>query len=246
VRYLIISDIHGNLEALESVVAHAKGNYDNVLCCGDLVGYGADPNAITDWVREHCQTAIRGNHDKVATGIEQMEDYNPAAVLSTIWTRKALAQENVDYLRKLPSGPVKVDGFTLVHGSPFDEDEYMVTVHEAMAARPYISTPVTFFGHTHLQGGFFIRRGSVKEIDKVARNRDEATVVVDDDSTFLINPGSVGQPRDKDPRAAYAIYSLPDRLVTYYRVEYDIAKAQAKILEARLPEPLAMRLSIGS
>jgi predicted phosphodiesterase len=246
VRYLIISDIHGNLEALESVVNHAKGSYDRILCCGDLVGYGADPNAIVDWVQGNVQAVIRGNHDKVASGIDQMEDYNPAAVLSTIWTRKTLTPDNVEYLRALPQGPVEIDGFSMVHGSPMDEDEYIVGVHEAVCARPFIRTPVTFFGHTHLQGGFFMRRSSVKEIDKVPRDRHEATVVIDDDSSFLINPGSVGQPRDKDPRAAYAIYSLPDRLVTYHRVEYDIAKAQAKIIEAKLPEPLALRLSIGS
>ncbi len=245
-RYLIISDIHGNIDALEAVIEHAKGNYDKVLCCGDLVGYGAEPNAVVDWVRDHAHAVIRGNHDKVATGINEMEDYNPAAVLSTMWTRKTLTPPNIKYLKELAQGPMQVDGFTLVHGSPFDEDEYMVTVHDAMIARTSIQTPVTFFGHTHLQGGFFFRRNSVKEIDKVPKKRGDATVVIDDSSRFLINPGSVGQPRDKDPRAAYAIYSLPDRLVTYYRVDYDIPKAQAKILEAKLPEPLAIRLGIGS
>ena len=107
-------------------------------------------------------------------------------------------------------------------------------------------TPVTFIGHTHIQGGFFFRRNSVREIDRIPAGSSEATVVIDDQSRFLINPGSVGQPRDRDPRSAYAIYSLTERLVTYYRVAYDIGKAQTKILEAQLPEPLALRLAIGA
>ena len=245
-RYLILSDIHANLQALEAVVEHAKGNYNRVLCCGDLVGYGADPNGVVDWVREHAYAAIRGNHDKVAIGIDDMEDYNPAAILSTMWTRKTLTPASIEYLKALPQGPIEIDDFSIVHGSPRDEDEYIVSEYDASAARPAIRTRVTFFGHTHLQGGFFFRRNSVREIDPIPRNRSEATVAVDENSWFLINPGSVGQPRDKDPRAAYAIYSQPDRLVTYYRVEYDIEKAQARILEANLPEPLALRLSIGS
>lgn len=244
-RYLILSDIHGNIDALEAVLADAAGRYDRILCCGDLVGYGAEPNAIVDWCRANVSAVIRGNHDKVASGIEKMEDYNPAAVLSTMWTRKALTPENAAYLRDLPKGPLGVDHFSLAHGSPFDEDEYLVTVHDAAHAWESMPTPMMFFGHTHLQGGFFIRRNSVREIDKVPPGSHEATVVIDDDSRFLINPGSVGQPRDRDPRAAFAIYSTDDRLVTYYRVHYDIGKAQTKILNAQLPEPLALRLAVG-
>jgi predicted phosphodiesterase len=245
VRYLILSDIHGNLDALEAVVEDAKGRYDQILCCGDLVGYGAEPNAVADWVRSNCSAVIRGNHDKVASGVDDMGDYNPAAVLSTMWTRKTLTAENTEYVRKLPAGPLEISGFSLVHGSPRDEDEYLVDVRDAMLARASVMTPVTFFGHTHLQGGFFFRRNSVKAIDKVPLKRSEATVAIDDASRFLINPGSVGQPRDRDPRAAYAVYSLEERLVTYYRVVYDIAKAQARIVQAGLPEPLANRLAIG-
>jgi predicted phosphodiesterase len=245
VRYLIISDIHGNIDALEAVVEDAKGKHDRILCCGDLVGYGAEPNAVVEWVRAHCASVIRGNHDKVASGVDDMEDYNPAAVLSTMWTRKALSDENTEYVRNLPAGPLEISGFSIVHGSPRDEDEYLVDVRDAMGVRESIASPVTFFGHTHLQGGFFFRRNSVKAIEKVPTKRGEATVAIDDASRFLINPGSVGQPRDRDPRAAYAIYSLQERLVTYYRVGYDIAKAQARILQAGLPEPLANRLAIG-
>jgi len=245
VRYLIISDIHGNIDALDAVVEDAKGKYDQILCCGDLVGYGAEPNAAANWVRSNCAGVIRGNHDKVASGVNDMEDYNPAAVLSTMWTRKTLTAENIEYLRNLSAGPLEVSGFSIVHGSPRDEDEYLVDVRDAMRARESIVTQVTFFGHTHLQGGFFFRRNSVKAIEKVPAKRSEATVAIDDASRFFINPGSVGQPRDRDPRAAYAVYSSEDRLVTYYRVAYDIAKAQAKIIQAGLPEPLANRLAIG-
>lgn len=244
-RYLIISDIHGNLEALEAVIEAAKGKHDVILCCGDLVGYGADPNAVADWIRSNCKAVIRGNHDKVASGVDDMEDYNPAAILSTMWTRKTLTPENVEYVRNLPAGPLVIDGFAIVHGSPRHEDEYLVDTRDAMGARDAITVPVTFFGHTHLQGGFFFRRNAVKAIDKVPVKRSEATVAIDDKSRFLINPGSVGQPRDRDPRAAYAVYNVEEHLVTYYRVRYDIAKAQAKIIQAGLPEPLATRLAIG-
>ncbi len=244
-RYLIISDIHGNLEALEAVIEDARGKYDEVLCCGDLVGYGAEPNAICDWVRANCKAVIRGNHDKVASGVDDMEDYNPAAVLSTMWTRKTLTPENIEYVRNLAEGPLLLDGFAIVHGSPRHEDEYLVDARDALRASGSIQVPLTFFGHTHLQGGFFFRRHSVKAIEKVPALSWEATVALDDTSVFLINPGSVGQPRDRDPRAAYAIYSLNEGLVTFFRVNYDIAKAQGKILQAGLPEPLATRLAIG-
>ncbi len=244
-RYLILSDIHGNIDALDAVIEDAEGKYEQILCCGDLVGYGAEPNRVVAWVREHCAATIRGNHDKVASGVDDMQDYNPAAVLSTLWTRKSLTPENADYVRSLPAGPLEIAGFSMVHGSPRDEDEYLVDVRDAMGARDSVRTPVTFFGHTHLQGGFFFRRNSVKAIEKVPYKRKEVTVAIDDMSRFLINPGSVGQPRDRDPRAAYAVFSLEDRLVTYYRVEYDIPKAQARILQAGLPEPLANRLAIG-
>ena len=244
-RYLILSDIHGNLEALEAAMEDAKGRFDEILCCGDLVGYGAEPNAVCNWVRTHCKAVIRGNHDKVASGIEDMEDYNPAAVLSTMWTRRTLTDENIDYVRNLRQGPIEIDGFAMVHGSPRHEDEYLVDVRDAMQVRGAMTVGVTFFGHTHLQGGFFFRRNSVKAIEKVHPRRSEAMVAIDDSSRFLINPGSVGQPRDRDPRAAYAVYSVGERLVTYYRVEYDVAKAQGKILAAGLPEPLANRLAIG-
>jgi predicted phosphodiesterase len=245
VRYLILSDIHGNIDALDAVTEDAKGKYDQILCCGDLVGYGADPNSVVNWVRGNCAQVIRGNHDKVAAGVDDMEDYNPAAVLSTMWTRKALSSENIDYVRGLAEGPLEIAGFSIVHGSPRDEDEYLVDVRDAMSVRDSVRTPVTFFGHTHLQGGFFFRRNSVKAIEKVPLKRNEVTVAIDNASRFLINPGSVGQPRDRDPRAAYAVFSLEEQLVTYYRVEYDIAKAQSRILQAGLPEPLAHRLAIG-
>src|SRR5438045_384208 len=126
--YLILSDIHANLEALEAVLAAAAGQYDRILCLGDLVGYGADPNAVVEWTRENARVTIRGNHDRAAAGIDSLEYFNPTARLSTHWTRNALTQGNREFLLQLPRGPLPSEGFDLVHGSPADEDEYRITL----------------------------------------------------------------------------------------------------------------------
>ena len=122
-RYLVLSDIHANWEALAATLADAEGRYDRVVCLGDMVGYGADPNMVTDWVRTRSAVTVRGNHDKACTGDPVIEWFNPAAQHSAVWTMETLTPENMDYLVKLPQGPVTVDLFQLVHGSPLDEDE---------------------------------------------------------------------------------------------------------------------------
>ncbi len=248
-RYLILSDIHANFEALDAVLKHARGRYDSILCLGDLVGYGADPNEVVEWAREimsdgHAQI-IRGNHDKACCGLDSIEDYNPAAQASSLWTADTLNQSNLDFISQLPGGPLDVDGFDLVHGAPSDEDEYIITTRDASEMREFLRSTVTFFGHTHLQGGFFLRRAAVKAIEKVPQKWAELTISIDDNSSFLINPGSVGQPRDGDWRAAYAVYEAADRLVTYYRVEYDAKEARRRVKEAGLPAVLGDRLLVG-
>lgn len=238
--FLIVSDIHGNREALEAVLADARGQYDRIVCLGDLAGYGADPNFAVEWARSNVAAIVRGNHDKVCAGLESLYSYRPAARAAAEWSFHALSAENRTYLERLPRGPLPYEGFDLVHGSPLDEDEYLMSIPDVDAIRREIETPLSFFGHTHVQGGFLIaRHGGVKAIDP------HRAVELEHDHRYLVNPGSVGQPRDGDPHAAYAIYSLRDRVVEFRRVSYDVAAAAEKILAAGLPESLASRLWSG-
>lgn len=237
--FLIVSDIHGNREALEAVLADARGHYERIVCLGDLAGYGADPNFAVEWARANVSAIVRGNHDKVCAGLESLHSYRPAARAAAEWSFHALSAENRAYLEKLPRGPLPYEGFDLVHGSPLDEDEYIMTIADVAAIRNEIETPLSFFGHTHLQGGFLIARNGVKAIDP------HRALELEHDYTYLVNPGSVGQPRDGDPQAAYAIYSAEDRVVEFRRAAYDAAKAADKIRAAGLPDSLASRLLTG-
>lgn len=239
-RYLILSDIHANLEALSAVLADANGRYDQILCLGDLVGYGADPNPVCEWSREKITTIVRGNHDRACSGNESLEDYRPAAAASAVWTAGQLTPENIEYLSRLPRGPLRYDDFDLTHGSPEDEDEYLVTLADAAPLRDSLTAQLTFFGHTHIQGGFLLARRAARRIAPVG------VFELEGDHFYLVNPGAVGQPRDGDWRAAYAIYSPAERLVEYRRVEYDVDQAASKIRAAGLPSALAARLYTGT
>jgi predicted phosphodiesterase len=245
VRYLILSDIHANWEALETVMADAAGGFDHVVCCGDLIGYGADPNRVVEWVRDHCAAVVRGNHDKACTGLDDLEWFNPIAREAALWTARVLTPENADYTRSLRKGPVPVDGFEMVHGSVLDEDEYVLGAADAEQAFSYMETRVEFFGHTHVQGGFLWNRSRVEILHRVAPRSNREILEIDSACAYMINPGSIGQPRDGDPRAAYALYDTEAGMVTYRRVTYDIAAAQRKIREAGLPPVLADRLALG-
>ena len=244
-RYLILSDLHANLESLEAVVEHAAGKYDQVLCCGDLIGYGADPNAVTEWVREHAASVVRGNHDKAAVGLDDLEWFNPVARAAAVWTHRELTPENADYIRALPRGPLALDGFQMVHGSPLDEDEYILGASDASLVFGYLETALTFFGHTHLQGGFIWNHARVETIGKTPAEEERQTLELDPDCAYMINPGSVGQPRDGDARAAYVLYNPEESFLIFYRLPYDVRKAQEKILRAGLPPLLADRLAVG-
>ncbi len=237
--FLIVSDVHGNREALEAVLADASGQYDRIVCLGDLAGYGADPNFTVEWARTNVSAIVRGNHDKLCAGLESLYSYRPAARAAAEWTVTTLTAENRAYLEKLPRGPLPYEGFDLVHGSPLDEDEYLLTTGDVVTIHKEIDTPLSFFGHTHLQGGFLIARGNVAPIDR------HRVLELERHYMYLVNPGSVGQPRDGDPRAAYAIYSPKERVIEFKRVIYDAAAAARKIREAGLPESLATRLSSG-
>jgi len=236
---LILSDLHGNLEALEAVLADARGLYDRILCLGDLVGYGADPNPVVDWTRENAAVVVRGNHDKAGAGLDDMETFTPLARASGLWTRAVLTPANRAYLEHLPRGPIPSEGIDLVHGSPADEDEYLVSAEDISPVRAYLGAPITFFGHTHLQGGFLLAQRAAVPL------RPDGVLQIERKYFYLVNPGSVGQPRDNDPRAAYALYSPEHHTVEFRRTAYDVHRAAAKIRAAGLPDFLAARLHEG-
>jgi predicted phosphodiesterase len=246
VRYLILSDIHSNKPALDAVLEDAAGQFDQIICCGDLVGYGADPNPVVDWARANVQAVVRGNHDKACAGLDDLEWFNPVARRSAAWTMEHLTPENAAYLRELPQGPIPVNGYQILHGSPTDEDEYLVAAQEVARVRFYLNTKLSFFGHTHVQGGFLLVPSGVLRIPKTPPQQTQQVLEFENDVSYLINPGSVGQPRDGDSRAAYVIYNSSENWLTYHRVVYDIARAQARIQEEHLPQMLADRLGTGA
>ena len=245
-RYLVLSDIHSNLEALDAVLRASAQRYDAVLVLGDLVGYGADPNAVVERVRGLNPVAsVRGNHDKVAAGLNNAEDFNPMAKSAARWTREALTPSTFEYLRDLPIGPQLVgDMIEICHGSPLDEDLYVVGDSDAAQSIAVARTPICLFGHTHV--ALSARMDGQRRLGISApQGHPEFPVAIDADSKYLINPGSVGQPRDGDARAAYAIVDLDRKTVTLHRVAYPIEAAQKKIVDAGLPPMLAYRLGMG-
>ncbi len=247
-RALVISDIHGNLQALEAVLA-AAGPVDQVWNLGDTVGYGANPNEVVDIMRSLATVNVRGNHDRVCCGLTSSQGFNPVAAEAAAWTRQALTPENLEWLREMPKGPVSATVRAMcAHGSPLHEDHYIVSMRDAWTPLQRMQTEITFFGHTHVQGGFSQREHEWEEERPQYTEQDVAeqtTISVPEGTRHLINPGSVGQPRDCDWRAAFAIYDDGVEEITFYRIPYDVAAAQAAIRAARLPERLASRLSIG-
>jgi predicted phosphodiesterase len=254
-RFLLISDIHSNLEALEACLGHAP-SCDHIVNLGDVVGYGGSPNEVVARARALGGTVIRGNHDKVCAGLQDMRDFNPIAGMAAIWTRQQLTPENLAWVKSLPAGPLDLpvsrpagaDVPRLVHGSPLGEDEYIIVPQEA--EQPLIQSPVplTFFGHTHIQGGFSVR----EEILEVLRpgpgnpkKSQHSVLKLEGGTKYLINPGSVGQPRDGDRRAAFAVFDDQNYTVSFHRVPYNVEAAQRHIFDAHLPERLATRLAEG-
>jgi len=245
-RYLVISDIHSNLEALDTVLAEAKPlNYEKVLLLGDLVGYGGDPNAVCDRVRAMKPDAlIRGNHDKVGSGVESPEGFNAVARSAIKWTYETLTKDNREWLAALPAGPMIVDDMIeICHGTPFDEDAYVFDDLDALRAMHAARRPLCLFGHTHVQVGHYLSRDQFGLA--TPDDRRPLTITLDEANRYLINPGSVGQPRDGDPRTGFGIVDTTAREMTIYRVEYPIQKAQSRILEEGLPDVLAQRLALG-
>jgi diadenosine tetraphosphatase ApaH/serine/threonine PP2A family protein phosphatase len=250
VRILLLSDIHSNLEALDACLAAAPA-CDLAVNLGDTVGYGANPNEVIGRVRLLGSVYVRGNHDKAVSGLMDLEDFNPMAGIATLWTRGQLTPENLAWLRELPQGPIvlpDLPGLQFVHGSALDEDEYLVSVRDALEPLLTDAIPITFFGHTHLQGGFELH-GEVSEAYRPAYQTvgqpESSDWPLRPNRRYLVNPGSVGQPRDGDWRAAFATYDTGARIVTFYRVPYNLRVAQEKINAANLPPRLASRLATG-
>jgi diadenosine tetraphosphatase ApaH/serine/threonine PP2A family protein phosphatase len=250
VRILIVSDIHANLDALEACL-EAAPEYDQVFNLGDIVGYGANPNEVTEFSRTLGSVFVRGNHDKACSGVSNLDSFNPIAGLAAIWTQQELTPENLDFLRNLPQGPLfPREQLQLVHGSPRDEDQYLLLSMEADPLLAEASIPLTFFGHTHVQRCFLMEQGESKTKSlapsyKSARGKQSVTLHLKATTKYLVNPGSIGQPRDSDPRAAFLLYDTDENSITFYRVPYDIGRAQEKILSAGLPQRLATRLAEG-
>jgi diadenosine tetraphosphatase ApaH/serine/threonine PP2A family protein phosphatase len=241
--YLILSDIHANLEALDAVLT-ASGPYEHALVLGDLVGYGADPNEVIRRLQVlPSVTFIRGNHDKAATQLASVEHFNHLARFAIQWTTEQLTAENSQWLAKLPAGPVEIDRLIeICHGAPFDEDAYIFDDLDVRRALAAASRPVCLYGHTHVPAAFAL----TEDVQPIGPPRgDRFRLPLDKETRYLVNCGAVGQPRDGDPRAAFGLLDTTGRTLTIVRVPYDVAAAQAKIIAAGLPEVLAHRLAIG-
>jgi predicted phosphodiesterase len=249
-RILLLSDIHSNLEALEACLAAAPPT-DATVNLGDIVGYGASPNEVTERARALRGTFVRGNHDKVVAGIETIESFNPIAGLAALWNRDQLTSEHLAWLRELPKGPVKMTelpGIQYVHGAPDDEDRYVVTPEDAAIELVKAEAGITFFGHTHIQGAFQLDRTLVRAVNPIyetVAKQETWELQLEQGLNYMINPGSIGQPRDGDWRAAFAVYDSTQRIVTFVRVPYELRSAQEKIIAAHLPARLATRLAAG-
>jgi predicted phosphodiesterase len=242
-RYAIISDIHSNLEALTAVISKiAELKADRILCLGDIVGYSTNPNEVIDILKSENALCIIGNHDAVACGLREAHGFNPLAKRAALWTREQLTNESRTFLRDLPK-ELKADDFFLFHGSIHATDRYIIYKEdiqenfqflEKLTGQPHIG----FFGHTHMRTTY-ISDHDVIFVDL------SFELSLSPSRMYLINPGSVGQPRDHDPRASFLIYDTIEQKVTFYRTDYDIAACQDKIIKAGLPSQLATRLGTG-
>ena len=241
-RALIIADAHSNLEAFQAVVAdaQARGGFDEIWSLGDLVGYGPDPAACIDLLRAHEHRAVAGNHDLAVIGKISLDRFNPYAAAANRWNAAQLTQAHADYIADLPL-TLEIDEFTLVHGSPRDPVwEYVVSAQAAVASFTHFDTYWCALGHSHMpfvcvptqDGAAFLQFPTDRPIAL-------------DEGRLIINPGSVGQPRDGDPRASYAIYDDAAGAITHRRVAYDVAATQRKMRRCALPQYLIDHLSVG-
>lgn len=236
----LISDIHSNLEALTAVLAHIEAQgIAEIYCLGDVVGYGASPNECLALVRQRCRGTVAGNHDWACVGLTDTERFNPTAALAVHWTQTVLAKEHAQYLSRLPLLlQLESHNALLVHGAPREPQswQYLYSPDDTMSAFGDFSERICAVGHTHTP--FIAERSTEGRMLAHALQ-----VKFTDGARYVVNAGSVGQPRDRDPRASYAI--IDSEGIRIERVEYDIAGAQGRILEAGLPEALSSRLASG-
>lgn len=239
-RLLIISDIHANLAAFQAVLDQTKGKWDKIWFLGDLVGYGPDPNECVELLRQQDHIALSGNHDWAVLGKLDIEAFNDDAQRAIRWTQKVLTQENHDYLNALSATQI-IDPFTLVHASPRGPIwEYILDLETATENFDHFHTPLCLSGHTHVPIVF--ENGS-DGVDYYLPVYDYPLDLKG--SRLIINPGSVGQPRDSDPRAAYSLLDLPAMTWKFHRVAYDIAQTQQRMKRHKLPQRLISRLEYG-
>ena len=244
-RYLIFSDIHGNLEAFLALIKFAqRKKIDYFIFLGDMVGYGACPNEVIQKIQALKPISIiRGNHDKAVCGLESVSTFNPVAASAVIWTQQNLLKKNLNYLSRLKKGPQTIHAnITICHGAPFDEDYYIFGEFDAAEAFLNIKSSICFFGHTHFP---FVYTETDHLVEGTFLTGNDNELKIERGVRYLINPGSVGQPRDRNTRAACAIYDSKVKKVRFFRLEYNIEEAQEKILKAKLPPALAERLSLG-
>ncbi len=241
-KYAIISDIHGNLEAFQSVInAIAAERLDEVVCLGDIVGYGANPSECIDLVLERASLCVAGNHDWGVAGKTNLNYFNRAARAAIEWTASQITAGYVQFLANLPL----LAGnrfFTTAHATPLNPEDwnYIFTAQEARLNLHALEHPLCFVGHSHVPTVFCLDQSGV-----VSYATSFAEVPISKGDRYLINVGSIGQPRDNDPRAAYGILDTDNQTVTLQRIPYDIAAAQRKIIAAGLPPVLAERIALG-
>lgn len=250
-RYLILSDIHANWQALEAVGRHVRRKrFDHVVFLGDAVGYGASPNRVVAWLRalRPPAIAVRGNHDRVCGGLDSGDYFNSYALQAARWTLDHLSEPNLQYLNELPQGPLEIEAeLAICHGSTVDEDSYIFSAADAQQVFRMLPHRLILFGHTHVPSLFTLRpTADGAEIEVALLTGRRAVVDLEPDCRYLLNPGSVGQPRDRDPRAAYALYDDHHQRVHVYRVGYPTASARRRILQAGLPPVLGDRLLYGA
>jgi len=239
-RYAIISDVHANLEALEAVLREIDSlAADKILCLGDVVGYGANPNECTEIIRDRSCVTLLGNHDHAATGGTSIEWFNPHARAAILWTKDVLRADCTEFLKNLPY-TASIDGAYLVHANPSEPESwnYIFEPTEALYEFRCFGQSVCFIGHSHF-ALYFVKEG------RSCRAALPTTFTLEQNKRYIVNVGSVGQPRDHISAASFATLDLPEGVVEFHRVEYDRRLAYEKILDAGLPRFLAERLLVG-
>lgn len=240
-KYAIISDIHGNLEALESALLEIeKTQVDSILCLGDIVGYGPNPNECVAKIKEISDVCLAGNHDYAPLGRLDLAYFNPWAKDAINWTAERLSPDSKQFLTELPL-KMEVDGFTIVHATPATPDEwnYITTIGDAVRNFTEFKGQICFIGHSHVPMVV-----SVDENDEY-RLIKKSAFNIEKGMRYIINVGSIGQPRDLNPKASFGIYDNESKTYELKRVDYDLSQTQSKIRESGLPEFLAERLESG-